>query len=370
MAMIEPESLLSAYHYEPDLARAATLPSSWYTDPTMGSLEGQRVFSRSWQPVARLEELQRPGDFVTADVLGEPLVLSRGTDGALRAFYNVCRHRAGNVASGKGNRKSLQCRYHGWTYSLEGRLITTPEFEEAVDFSPGEYGLHPVRVEEWGPFAFVNLDPSGHALSEYLGEISQETAALPLGRMRMVERREYTVECNWKVYVDNYLEGYHIPIAHPGLYRELDYENYRVETRRLHSRQVAPLRPVLGSGPPRRYSEVRADDQALYYWVFPNFMLNIYPDNLSSNLILPLGPERTLTVFEWFFLEPGSGESWEGVQQAIAFSDEIQQEDIEICEAVQRGLRSRSYDRGRFSPKRENGVHHFHSLLDRFLREA
>jgi choline monooxygenase len=249
-------------------------------------------------------------------------------------------------------------------------LITTPEFEGAVDFSPGEYGLHPVRVEEWGPFAFVNLDPAGHALSEYLGEISQETAALPLDRMRMVERREYTIECNWKVYVDNYLEGYHIPIAHPGLYRELDYENYRVETRRLHSRQVAPLRPVLGGGPPRRYSEVRADDQALYYWVFPNFMLNIYPDNLSSNLILPLSPERTLTVFEWFFLEPGSGESWEGVQRAIAFSDEIQQEDIEICEAVQRGLRSRSYDRGRFSPKRENGVHHFHSLLDRFLREA
>jgi choline monooxygenase len=362
------ESLLNAYHFEPDLSRATTLPARWYIDPEMHPLERDRVFLRSWQPVARLEELRRPGDFVTAEVVGEPIVLTRGTDGILRGFYNVCRHRAGNVASGKGNRKTLQCHYHGWTYSLEGRLISTPEFEGAAEFSPQAYGLQAIRVAEWGPFAFVNLAPKAPGLDEFLGEIQSETAEIPLGEMRMVERRDYVVECNWKVYVDNYLEGYHIPIAHPGLYRELDYENYRVETRQLHSRQVAPLRPAAGGGPARRYTEVKADDQALYYWVFPNFMINIYPDNLSSNLILPVGPERTLTVFEWFFLDPGSGEAWEGVQQAIAFSDEIQREDIEICEAVQRGLRSRSYDRGRFSPRRENGVHHFHSLLDRFLR--
>jgi choline monooxygenase len=363
------DSLLSQYRYEPDLRRATTLPSSWYTEPAMFELERERVFARTWQPAARLEELRRPGDFVTADVGGEPVVLTRGQDGALRGFYNVCRHRAGNVAAGKGNRKTLQCRYHGCTYSLEGRLTSTPEFEEAEGFSRDEYGLRPVHVSAWGPFAFVNLDPSAPGLETFLGEIMTETGPIAMDAMRMVERRDYVVECNWKVYVDNYLEGYHIPVAHPGLYRELDYENYRVDTRRLHSRQMAPLRPALGGGAPRRYADVRPDDQALYYWVFPNFMINIYPDNLSSNLILPLGPERTLTVFEWFFLEPGSGESWEGVQQAVAFSDEIQKEDIEICEAVQRGLRSRAYDRGRFSPKRENGVHHFHSLLDGYLRK-
>jgi choline monooxygenase len=133
---------------------------------------------------------------------------------------------------------------------------------------------------------------------------------------------------------------------------------------------MAPLRPIVGSGAGRRYSEVRADDQALYYWVFPAFMVNIYPDNLSSNIIIPLTADKTLTVFEWFFLEPGSGEAWEGVQQAIGFSDEIQREDMEICESVQRGLRSRAYDRGRFSVRRENGVHHFHRLVDRYLKSA
>ncbi|MCS6911367.1 MAG: hypothetical protein NZM11_12500, partial [Anaerolineales bacterium] len=169
--------------------------------------------------------------------------------------------------------------------------------------------------------------------------------------------------CNWKVYCDNYLEGYHIPVAHPGLYRVLDYERYRVEPRRYHSRQLSPLRPTAGN----RYADLRADTEVLYYWVFPNFMLNIYPDNLSANIVLPLGPERTLTIFEWFFHDLGSGAAWEAVQQGIAFSDEIQREDIEICEAVQRGLRSRSYTQGRFSVKRENGVHHFHSLVNEFL---
>ena len=233
-------------------------------------------------------------------MLGEPLVVTRGTDGVLRAFYNVCRHRAGNVAAGKGNRKSLQCRYHGWTYALDGRLMTTPEFEGVEDFDKTCYGLHPVRVETWGPFVFVNLDPDAAPLAATLGVILDETAHIPLAEMRPVERRDYVIDCNWKVYIDNYLEGYHLPIAHPGLYRELDYENYKVETHRYHSRQLAPLRPVTGSGAGRRYAEVRPDEEVLYYWVFPNFMVNIYPDNMSSNIILPLGHDKTLTIFEWY----------------------------------------------------------------------
>lgn len=359
---------LSDFTFEPDLARATTLPAHWYRGEEMLALEKDRIFASTWQLVGRTVEVSRPGDFFTADVLGEPIVVTRGTDGVLRAFYNVCRHRAGNVASGKGNRKSLQCRYHGWTYNLDGSLITTPEFDGVQDFDKSCYGLQPVRVGTWGPFVLVNLDGDAPSLAEVLGDILRETAHIPLAEMRAVERRDYIIECNWKVYIDNYLEGYHIPIAHPGLYKEIDYKNYKVETFRYYSKQVAPLRPSRGEAG-RRYAELGPDEEVLYYWIFPNLMVNIYPDNMSSNLILPMGPDKTLTIFEWFFHEQGGGTAWEGVQQAVAFSDEIQQEDITICEAVQRGLHSRAYDRGRFSVERENGVHHFHGLVYECLRE-
>jgi choline monooxygenase len=210
---------------------------------------------------------------------------------------------------------------------------------------------------------FVCQDPAAPSLAEVLGAIPGEVAKIgcPVDQLRFAYRRDYTIECNWKVYVDNYLEGYHLPAAHPSLFRELDYAQYRVDTFRYYSSQIAPIRRR-EAGDARRYDFADGSNEALYYWIFPNYMLNVYPDNLSANIILPLGPERTLTIFEWFAYGHG------GVQQAtIDFSDEIQQEDIGICESVQRGLRSRNYDRGRFSVKRENGVHHFHGLLAEFL---
>ncbi len=188
--------------------------------------------------------------------------------------------------------------------------------------------------------------------------------------MRLIERRDYHINCNWKVYIDNYLEGYHIPIAHPDLFREVDYDQYQVETFPHYSKQHAPFREA-GEGPghehDRRFLRSSGEEEALYYWVFPNMMLNFYPDNLQINIIFPLGHDRTLTRFEWYFEQPGTGEGWESMQQSIRFSDQVQKEDIFLCEAVQRGLESRSYDRGRFSVKRENGVHHFHLLLNEIL---
>jgi choline monooxygenase len=355
-----------------DLSRASTLPARWYIEPEFLQAEKEKVFWQTWQPVGRSDMVTRPGDYFACEVAGEPIVITRGSDQVLRAFSNVCRHRAGTVATGKGNRKSLQCRYHGWTYSLDGRLLAQPEFEGVNDWNKNEICLPSIKVDSWGPFVFVNLDPDSPTLLDVLGDIPKEVAqkGFDLGAMRSVERRDYIIDCNWKVYVDNYLEGYHVPIAHPGLFRELDYEQYRVDTFRYYSSQYAPIRPAKDGelqGRDRRYVRSEAEAEALYYWIFPNFMLNIYPDNMSSNIILPLGHDKTLTIFEWFFNEPGTGEGWESVQQTIAFSDEIQQEDIEICETVQKGLHSRSYDRGRFSVKRENGVHHFQSLLHEFM---
>lgn len=358
------------FAFDPDLARATTLPANWYTDPAMLTREHSGIFRRTWQYAASLDGLRLPGNFVTADVVGVPIVLTRGQDGELRAFYNVCRHRAGVVARGSGNRKSLQCQYHGWLYGLDGCLRTTPEFDAVEGFDKRDYGLVPVRVETWGPFAFVNMDPDALPLIEMLGNIPAETAQFSFDNMRRVARRDYVLNANWKLYIDNYLEGYHVPIAHPGLYRELDYDNYRVETFRYYSSQHAPIRPVKYEDEAgRRYTTMQGDQEAHYYWIFPNFMLNIYMDMLQINLIVPLSHDRTLTIFEWYFAEPGTAETWNGLQDSIAFSDEIQQEDITLCEDVWRNLQTGVYDRGRFSVKRENGVHHFQGLVAEFLRD-
>ncbi len=356
-----------------DVARAHTLPSSMYTDPAILELEKERIFSRTWQLVAHSSELARHGDFKPATILDEPILLTRTEDDQLHGFYNVCRHRAAQVVTTRGNRKSLQCGYHGWVYGLDGRLQVAREMEGTEDFDKADFGLVPIRVDTLGPFIFANLDDKAVPLAAWIGEAPNEIrrAGYDLSSMRRVERRDYLIECNWKVYVDNYLEGYHLPIAHPGLFKELDYDQYRVETFRYYSKQHAPIRelkPGEVPGRDRRYIRMPgAEEDALYYWLFPNTMLNIYQDNVSTNVILPLGVDKTLTVFEWFFAEPGTGEGWESMQQTIAFSDEIQQEDIAVCEQVQRGLRSRSYDRGRFAAKRENGVHHFQSLVTEFL---
>jgi choline monooxygenase len=252
------------------LSRAETLPSRYYLDPSVLEVEKERIFGRTWQLVARTDELQRVGDFVPVTVLDEPVVITRAPDGELRAFYNVCRHRAGQVALSRGNRKSLQCRYHGWTYGLDGGLRACPEMEETEGFRKEDFGLVPVRVERWGPFVFVNLSEDAPSLAEMMGDIPAEVeqAGYDVDRMRPVERREYVVECNWKVYVDNYLEGYHLPIAHPQLYKELDYDSYRVEEFRYHSKQHAPIRelkPGEEIGVDRRYlRQPGAEDSALY----------------------------------------------------------------------------------------------------------
>ncbi len=358
---------LTDFAYQPDLSLATTIPARWYTDPAMLPAEEQRVFGCTWQLVGRLEQVRNPGDFFTCSVVDEPLVVTRDTAGQLHAFYNVCRHRAGSVAEGCGQRKTLQCSYHAWTYGLDGRLLSTPEFEGVRDFDRAAYGLRSVRVDSWGPFVFVNLDADAAPLREVLGAIPGETAHLPLERMGFFKRVDYQVECNWKVYIDNYLEGYHIPVAHPGLFKEIDYKQYAVETFRYYSKQFAPIREKPDSLL-RRNLERGADAQALYYWLFPNIMLNIYPDNLQINIILPLGHARTLTIFEWYLLDADKPGAADDFHKSFKFSDLVQQEDIAICEAVQKRLRSRAYDVGRFSVARENGVHHFHGLLCEFLQ--
>jgi choline monooxygenase len=353
------------FSFEERLAAAETVPSRVYTDPQVLEIERIKIFGRTWQLVGRGDQVSSPGRYFTAEVAGEPLLIARGSDARLRALSNVCRHRAGPVAAGEGSCQAFRCGYHGWSYALDGRLLNTPEFDGVESFRKEEKALPEFRLESWLGLLFVNLDPSAPPLLETLEDLPERLSSRGLEAMRPAARKDWTVECNWKVYVDNYLEGYHIPIVHPSLMKELDYARYVTETSRCYSLQHSPIRE---SGP-GRLKRTGSEDEALYFWIYPNLMLNVYPDNFSTNLILPLGHERTLTVFEWFFPDPEKPETREAVRQAIEFSDEIQLQDIAICEAVQKGLKSRTYDRGRYSVRRENGVHHFHSLLARALRE-
>ncbi|MBV8811630.1 MAG: Rieske 2Fe-2S domain-containing protein [Acidobacteriaceae bacterium] len=351
------------------LSSAQTIPATWYTDPQFLVSEKERIFWHTWQPVGHAAKVASPGSYLSAEVVGEPCAIVRGNDGILRAFSNVCRHRASTILEGNGCAKSLRCPYHGWTYSLDGALIAAPEFEGLENWNRGEVRLPSMGIEEWGPFVFVNIDSQAAPLSEVLADIPDQIAAIgcPVNKLHFSYRREYLIRCNWKLYIDNYLEGYHLPAAHPSLFRELDYNQYRVDTFRYYSSQYAPIRPRRpGRDESRRYTSSNGTDRALYFWIFPNFMLNVYPDNLSSNIILPVGHDQTLTIFEWFTY-PKAAEAMDISPETVAFSDEIQQEDIRICENVQKGLASRSYDRGRYSVKRENGVYHFHCLVEEFL---
>ena len=348
-------------HPDHDLATASTLAAPRYFSASTFEEEKNRIFSSAWQVVGHLRQVANPGDYFTFDLIGEPLLIVRGDDGLLRCFYNVCRHRAGNPASGCGNRRIFRCGYHGWTYRLDGALLVTPEFDGVENFDPQEFGLVPVQVAEWFNLLFVNLDPEAPPLVECLGELPPQAEKFDFRRMKFFERRTYDMKCNWKTYIDNYLEGYHLPSVHPGLNRELSYGSYTVEACRQHVRQWSPIRGAPpGDASPRRYSEANGNLSADYFWIFPNWMLNCYPDNVSLNIILPLEPERTVAIFEWYLPEANLGS--EAARKSVEFSDEIQMEDVAICEIVQRNLHSRSYHSGRYSVRQEKGVHAFHRL--------
>jgi choline monooxygenase len=354
-------TLLKPSLVDPDIARAWTLPAQLYFDGGTAAEERDRIFCRAWQVVGHRDQVAHPGDYFTTQLLGEPLLLVRGSDRRLRGFYNVCRHRAGPPAQGCGSRKLFRCAYHGWTYNLDGSLNHATEIDGVEGFRAEDFALAPVRCEEWFNLVFVNLDPDARPLSESLGELPRQAERFPFQTMKLFERRTYDMKCNWKTYVDNYLEGYHLPTVHPGLNRELDFNAYTVEPYVSHVRQWSPIRGAQpGDAEPRRYQHARTDLTTDYFWAFPNWMLNCYPDNVSLNIVLPIEPERSLAIFEWYLPEQDLGST--AAKASVRFSDEIQMEDVAICEAVQKNLRSRSYERGRYSVKQEKGVHAFHRM--------
>ena len=380
--------------FDPDrpLDRAETIPSTWYFDKDIYELERRAVFGDSWQVVGRADQVAEPGSFFTADLAGEPILVVRDGQGMLRAFYNVCRHRAAQVINEpQGRAKKLRCRYHGWTYDLLGRLRGTPEFDGVADFRREDNGLAPVTVAVWGPLVCVHLGQPKMSLEEHLAPLPQRTAGLGLDRLHFAGHRDYRLACNWKVFVDNYLDGgYHINTVHPSLAGIIDYSKYRTEIAGQASVQISPLKsrsqesgvrsqqtgiethssqtPDSCLLPPDLVAQVRAGDAAYYWWVFPNFMMNIYQGVMDTNLVLPLGTDLCRVIIDFYFAQTEGPEAIRFNEASMDVGHQIQLEDVGICEEVQKGLASRSFNTGRFSVKREAGGYHFHQLLARQLR--
>ena len=360
------KELLAQFDDEAPLARARTIPAAWYHDADLADLERRHVFGDSWLAVGRSDQVAEPGRYFTAEVAGDPLVVVRGEDGVLRGFHNVCRHRAARVAcEAEGKASRFRCRYHGWTYDLTGRLRGTPEFDGVGEFRREDNGLPPVAVAQNGPLVWVHLGPTPTPLDEWLSPLARRGLDAMMAPLHFVARKEYRLRCNWKVFVDNYLDGgYHVNTIHPALAGILDYTKYRTEIDTHASVQVSPL----DRGAADAVAAVRKGENAYYAWVFPNLMLNLYEGVMDTNLVLPDGPDACRVVFDFYFADREGDAAKEFIARSVAVADQIQQEDLGICEEVQRGLRSSSYDTGRFSVRREAGGYHFHQLLARKLR--
>jgi len=336
------------------LAEASTPPSTWYTDPGFYALERETVFKKNWIVAANAHDLRETGRYAAGEIAGERYVAVRGEDGALRAFVNLCRHRATGVASGCGRTESFVCPYHGWTYGLDGRLLSAPELGGVKQFERSASGLIPLEVAEWGPLVFVGLDRSMRDLKTDLAELESRLAASGSFDLGFVARREYELNCNWKVFVDNYLDGgYHVPALHKGLAAELDMHSYRTEVFERFS--------IQSSGGAEKAA--RIGERTLYAWIYPNLMINRYGSIMDTNWVMPLGPDRTRVVIDFFFAETEGAEERLFIEKSIAASHAIQLEDVAISESVQQGLGSAFFDRGRYSVKRQMGEHHFHRLL-------
>ncbi len=348
---------------EMDSKQAFTLPASVYTESSFLAYEHQLLFENNWQLVGHKDQLSKPGDQIISQVGRVPIVVVMNEKHQLKAFHNVCRHRAGPVATENTNNKVLRCKYHGWTYNLDGDLRSAPEMQSTENFELCQYHLPEAKLDCWQGFIFVCIGEHPPPLKELFKGIVKTIHPIDISVMKFSHRDEFLIDCNWKVYMDNYLEGYHLPYVHPGLSKLLDYRSYDTILHQWHSYQFSPL------GSRNSDDNFYGEGDAHYYCVFPNLMLNILPGRLQTNVILP-EKEKTRVIFDYYYSDLDSAETKKLIQQDKEFSDEIQQEDIEICEQVQRGLNSGSYTKGRLCMKRETGVLHYQNLIRKTFRDA
>jgi phenylpropionate dioxygenase-like ring-hydroxylating dioxygenase large terminal subunit len=350
-----------------DLDRGLSLPASWYTDPAIMAQEHERIFRRAWQYVGRAEQVARVGDFFSGAIADVPVVVVRSETG-VRAFVNVCRHRRHPVVAGAGNRRTLQCPYHAWTYDLEGCLRAAPRSQSEAGFDLADYPLLPVAVDTWGPFVFVSLDVGAPPLAHFLGDLPSIVAGsgLTIDQLQLLDREEWQADANWKVMIENFLECYHCPVQHPAFSAvvDVDEDTYALKAYDWFSSQVAPVRQsaLEGRGRKPAYDVRGAVTQAQYHYLWPNFTLSINPGhpNLSLDVWMPSGPERTRGFSEHWF---GRDVPDAARREMIDFNRQVSREDDRLTDSVQRGLRAGLPARGRFLTRSEHLLVHFQKLV-------
>lgn len=359
------------FEISPLIAEASTLPGEVYHDPRWFDVQCERVFTRTWQYAGDAGRVRAPGHvlpFTLLDqCLNEPLLLASDESGKLRCLSNVCTHRGAVVVEGEGHVKHLRCRYHGRRYALDGSFVSMPEFDGVRDFPSKADSLPNLPLEQWGPLLFTGLEPA-MPFSDWIAPVRARADWMPVDTFAYepASSRDYHIGANWALYVDNYSEEFHIPYVHAGLSDQLDYASYRTEKFEWGNMQLGVAKPgepafELPSSHPDKGQLIAA----FYFWLFPNLMLNFYPWGLSVNVVYPLGPSRTRVSFRSYVWRPELRAS--GVGGDV---HRVEMEDEEVVESVQRGVRSRLYDRGRYSPRREVGTHHFHMLLAKFMTAA
>ena len=351
-----------------DIRKASTLPGWVYTEPETYARIRERVFARSWQLVGDVDRVKVPGQVapftLLESLLDEPLLLTRDKADEIHCLSNVCTHRANLVSEHEGVEPFLRCRYHGRRFGLDGKFLSMPEFEQTANFPTSADDLRSIALGTWARFLFASLDPEC-SFENWIADMGTRVHWLPTadGLFDAARSRDYLVRANWALYVDNYLEGFHIPFVHAGLASAIDYGSYRTELFPWGSLQLGNASEGEDSfdvpeGSPEHGQRVAA----YYFWLYPNTMFNFYPWGVSINVVRPLAVDRTRVSFLSYVTDASRIDRGAG-----GTLDRVEREDESIVEAAQRGAASRHYDRGRYSPTREQGVHHFHRLLARSL---
>ena len=344
------------------IAAGRTIPFDWYVDPAVLRLERDRIFHRTWQYAGRGEQVAEPGAFFTCEAGGIPIVVVRDQDAELRAFLNVCRHRGSLICEGEGKRETLQCPYHAWTYGLDGSLRSAPRADREASLDKAELGLRPVRVDAWGPFVFVNPDPSAAPLAETLAELPELLASsgLELESLRFLKRTYSRSEANWKVCCENFLECYHCKVAHPSFSKVVDvsFDAYVLEPSRWFSTQLGPVR----EGWSGEFDPIGPIERGQFHFVWPNLTINVMPGqpNLSIGPVVPTGAETTERYLD-YFVGPDIDEAW--LEEMLAFDGRVGAEDLVLVERVQKGVRAGGLEHGHLLPQSERLIAHFQGLL-------